>query len=408
MHEPTSGVSDGAAALFNRPRAMQVLSDQRRDGLIASSAENVTYLTGFEAPSPYMRREVQVFAVATADGQSWPSLVMPASFLAYLVDQPWHGGAVHVYGHPLVTPPTDGTMDARDSRIAELLRTVPRHNSAVDAVIAALTELDLLDGTLALDETGVTPQTWSLLRERLDKADVAAGSAILRRIRMVKTEREMALLRRSSEIIEAAELDMLAAARVGTTEQELEGIIERRVMAEGATVGYSYLGVGSRGALLRPASGSAARAGDLIRTEMGCTFHHYWSDTGRTAVLGSPSDRQRRLHAALLAGHRAALEALRAGTPASTVFDAAVRAVRAAGFSTYERPHVGHGIGLQLYDVPTLSPTDRTVLEAGMVINVEIPYYELGFGSMQIEDTLLVTDKEPVLLSNVPWDLRVL
>jgi len=408
MREPTSGAPDSTDALYNRSRAMKVLSDERRDGLVASSAENVTYLTGFDCPSPYMRREVQVFAVATADGRGRPSLVMPASFLAYLVDQPWYGGAVHVYGHPLVTPATDGTMDARDTRVAELLRTVPRHNSAVDALIAALTEAELLASRLALDETGVTPQTWNLLRERLGKADVAAGSTILRRIRMVKTEREVALLRRSSEIIEAAERDMLAAARVGVTEKELEGIIERRVMAEGAIVGYSYLGLGPRGALLRPASENAGRAGDLIRTEMGCTFHHYWSDTGRTAVLGSPSDRQRKLHVALLAGHRATLEALRVGTPASAIFDAAIRAVRAAGFATYERPHVGHGIGLQLYDVPTLSPADHTVLEAGMVINVEIPYYELGFGSMQIEDTLLITDKEPVLLSDAPRDLQVL
>lgn len=166
--------------------------------------------------------------------------------------------------------------------------------------------------------------------------------------------------------------------------------------------------VGLRLPVTLATSATAGVAGDLIRTEMGCTFHHYWSDTGRTAVLGFPSDRQRKLHAALLAGHRAALDALRVGTAASAVFDAAVRAVRAAGFSGYERPHVGHGIGLQLYDVPTLSPSDHTVMEAGMVINVEIPYYELGFGSMQIEDTLLVTDRQPLLLSDAPRELRVL
>ena len=68
----------------------------------------------------------------------------------------------------------------------------------------------------------------------------------------------------------------------------------------------------------------------------------------------------------------------------------------------------GHGIGLQLYDMPTLAPADRTVLEPGMVLNVELPYYELGFGSMQIEDTLVVTDAEPLLLSRAPRELRVL
>lgn len=408
MQQSASNPSGGDEALYNQPRAVKLLSEEDREALIASSAENVTYLTGFDAPSPYLRREVQVFAVATADGRAKPALVMPASFLAYLVDNGWHGGAVHLYGHPLVTLPAGGQLDPGDRRVAELLQTTSRHATALDALIAALTGMELCEAKLAVDETGMTAPTWRSLQERLTKAHVTAGSAMLRRIRAVKTDREVVLLRRSSEIIESAELEMLAAVRAGVAEKELDEIIQRRVTAEGGSIGYSYLGVGPRGALLRPASASTVRGGDLIRTEMGCTFHHYWSDTGRTAVLGAPSDRHRRLHAALLAGHRAALQATRAGTPASNVFDAAVRAVRTAGFSTYERPHVGHGIGLQLYDMPTLAPADRTVLEPGMVLNVELPYYELGFGSMQIEDTLVVTDAEPLLLSRAPRELRVL
>ena len=122
----------------------------------------------------------------------------------------------------------------------------------------------------------------------------------------------------------------------------------------------------------------------------------------------APSDRQRRYFDALAAGHRAALDALRSGTPVGDVFDAAVHGVRRSGIPEYHRGHCGHGIGLQLYDAPLVSPSDDTILEPGMVVNVEVPYYELGFGGMQIEDTAVVTDGAPFLLTRAARELRVL
>jgi Xaa-Pro dipeptidase len=90
------------------------------------------------------------------------------------------------------------------------------------------------------------------------------------------------------------------------------------------------------------------------------------------------------------------------------VFEAAVRAVRRSGLPEYRRAHCGHGIGLQLYDAPLLGPRDETVLEPGMVVNIEVPCYELGFGGMQLEDTAVVTDGTPLLLTHAPRDLAML
>ncbi len=76
---------------------------------------------------------------------------------------------------------------------------------------------------------------------------------------------------------------------------------------------------------------------------------------------------------------------------ASEIFEEAVRSVREAGISHYQRNHVGHGIGIECYDPPFLAPTSDHILEEGMVVNIETPYYELGFGGLQVEDTIVVT-----------------
>jgi len=81
--------------------------------------------------------------------------------------------------------------------------------------------------------------------------------------------------------------------------------------------------------------------------------------------------------------------------------------VRREGIPHYNRNHVGHGIGLDGYDVPNLTPSSTEVLEEGMVLCVETPYYELGFAGLQVEDMVRVTrDGVESLMSTAP-DLRV-
>jgi Xaa-Pro dipeptidase len=134
----------------------------------------------------------------------------------------------------------------------------------------------------------------------------------------------------------------------------------------------------------------------------------YSSDISRTAVLGEPAPKLRRYYAAILAGEERALEVMRPGTPAGAVFEAAVAGTRAGGIPHYDRHHVGHGIGLDVYDLPILNATTETPLAAGMVFEVETPYYELGFGGVQVEDTVLVTDEGHTLLTTSSRELFVI
>jgi Xaa-Pro dipeptidase len=148
--------------------------------------------------------------------------------------------------------------------------------------------------------------------------------------------------------------------------------------------------------------------GDYIWFDVGCSFSGYQSDIGRIIAFGEPTRKLCDLLRASKAGQERAFECMVPGTAASHVFSEAVDRVRAEGIPHYRRHHVGHGIGLETYEPPILSPNTDIPLEAGMVFEVETPYYELGFGGAFIEDTVVVTDSGAKVLTELPRELEVI
>ena len=129
--------------------------------------------------------------------------------------------------------------------------------------------------------------------------------------------------------------------------------------------------------------------------------------SSRTAVLGRPTEKQARYYAAALAGEKAAIAAMKPGVPVRELFDLAVRVTREHGIPPYQRHHVGHGIGLEPYDPPTINATTTTALEPGMVFCVETPYYEHGWGGVQVEDAVEVTTSGVRRLTHSSQDLAI-
>jgi Xaa-Pro aminopeptidase len=134
------------------------------------------------------------------------------------------------------------------------------------------------------------------------------------------------------------------------------------------------------------------RARDLVRFDVGCAVNGYRATVARTAVVGEPTARQAEVHEAVLAGIEAALGGLRPGTRAATVFEGAVAAVRAAGIAGYRQDLVGHGVGLDHREPPWLAAGGEAVLEMGMVVLLDTPYFEYGWGGVSVKETVLVTN----------------
>jgi Xaa-Pro aminopeptidase len=193
------------------------------------------------------------------------------------------------------------------------------------------------------------------------------------------------------------------------TEADLEQTFREAATAHGVAPGHFETSAGSRSAGCFPTSAAyRLKAGDIIRTDAGGRRRGYWADTGRVAALGSPPAKLARYYDILRRGVETILELLRPGVAPAELFRAGVEAVRAGGIPHYERHHAGHGIGLEFYERPILNAAAASTaggpvgLEAGMVINVELPYYELGLGGLQIEDTVVVRPHGYEMLTSAP------
>jgi len=212
----------------------------------------------------------------------------------------------------------------------------------------------------------------------------------------VKSPQEIESLRSAARF---AEIGLSASAReirVGVTESRLASAYRTAVAAEDGCRGarHCIISVGEDFSPSCIPRTNPARAGDLVRYDVGADCAGYGSDIGRTFVAGKATSLQEKIYAALRAGHDAALDAIGPGVKMSEVFNVGQETVRASGIPNYTRGHIGHSVGLddRIEEPPLLSAHEGRSLEPGMVLCVEMPYYAYGAGAFQVEDMVVITE----------------
>ncbi|MCK5402862.1 M24 family metallopeptidase, partial [Candidatus Bathyarchaeota archaeon] len=130
--------------------------------------------------------------------------------------------------------------------------------------------------------------------------------------------------------------------------------------------------------------------GDFVILDLGAISSGYRSDITRTVVVGTPTQKQNKMLELVSRAHRKALECIHENIIAHEV-DANAREILKSGGYGKEFIHgLGHGVGLDIHEPPTLSSRSEDILKEGNVVTVEPGIYILGFGGIRIEDTVLV------------------
>lgn len=395
-------------SLLNKPRLKSLAMKYGLDALIATSPENVTYTSGYWALSQWIRRGPQVHVVVPVEDVEQARVIAPTSLLDQLVDQEdvW---VRHVsrYGFFHVDQ-AQGPMTPLDDRLLSFFEQ-PDEKDAITALLKAIRAQGLEKGTLGIDEMGLMPGHWERIQQELPDAKLVPAMKIFREIRAVKTAEEIERLRQVATIAEESVAAALQAARPGISEIEMARVFHATTVQGDGTPVLGCLGFGTRSAMPNVYPSEARlRTGDVIRFDVGGRYKHYRADIARIAVLGEPDKKLVQYHTALHNGVMAAFEKIRPGVKSSAVFDAAMEATRKSGIPHYQRSHVGHGIGLDGYDMPDLTPANDQIIEEGMVMCVETPYYEFGWCGLQVENTVAVRGNGVELLHNENGSLRVL
>lgn len=248
-------------------------------------------------------------------------------------------------------------------------------------------------------------QLRKLARNAIEFVDVRPFTAALR---MIKSEEELACIRKAAAIADRVFEKLLPEIRPGVTEAEIVGMVEYLLRVEGAEgASFEPFMMSGENAWLpqRVASRKVLREGELAVLDMGARYEGYCSDLTRTLALGEPTAEQRRIFQVAWTAQQVALEAIRPGAIASEVDHAAREVITAAGLSNYSPHLIGHGVGISIHEPPILDRGVDIILQPGMVITVEPGIYLPGVGAARVEDMVVVTSAGYELLTTTRRDL---
>jgi Xaa-Pro aminopeptidase len=265
----------------------------------------------------------------------------------------------------------------------------------------------LSKATIGTDLGVMRKETYDGLRAALPDCAFVDVSDILYDLRKIKLPEEIRRLRNAAALFDTALADSMKEVRQDTMLADLRANFDgaaiaalRREPSLGqyqGTFGFNSIGAGDV---------NRVRPGDIIKIDAGIRLDGYWSDCARVFCYGDSADEHVRIHEALLAGFEAAEAVMKPGATMREVYTVALETVRGLGFPNYSRGHFGHSIGLddQIEEPPFIGPND-TLLEAGMVLCLELPYYPVKLGGFNIEEVFLITPDGAESLNSSPRSL---
>jgi Xaa-Pro dipeptidase len=368
--------------------------DQPADVIISTDPTHVGYLCGYRSLLLDLMRDYRTAAIVMPDKAV---LVTGASDVAAALEVLRDPTCIYRYG--LFFFESSGGDEVDFSALPKLESTF------TDALRAAIAATVKPQHSIGLD--CVNGSELQELKDEMPARSFDARPAILR-ARRTKLAEEIEKIAHAAAITERGLEKAFAQARAGVTELELSTIIAAEMRAGGGVPRFVVVTCGDRSALADAYATPAKLAkGDLVRFDIGCTVDGYWADMARSAVVGEPTREQQERYDALLEGERAQRELARPGVSAGDLFKVAVDRVRQGALPAYRRSNCGHGIGIDVHEFPTLSPANDAVrLEDGMVLCVETPYYQIGWGGMMVEDMIVLRPGGNYCLTHQPRQLQ--
>ena len=226
-------------------------------------------------------------------------------------------------------------------------------------------------------------------------AETVPLSGIVESLRAVKDGPELARIEAAASIADAALASVVPMLRPGTTESHLQHALDGAIRSAGAPgPAYDTIVASGPNAALPHATPTDRRleSGDLVIIDVGAMVDGYRSDMTRTFVLGDPSDRVAAMLAAVERSQAAGAAAVAPGVEAGEIDKACRAVIDDAGMGDAFVHGTGHGVGLDIHELPRVASGSAATLEPGNVLTVEPGVYFPGFGGVRVEDLLVVTD----------------
>jgi Xaa-Pro aminopeptidase len=258
--------------------------------------------------------------------------------------------------------------------------------------------------SLGMEAAALTHADWTALAAAAPGVELHAMDDEIAPLRLIKTDAEVDAIGRACALTDACFEHLVSFVRAGMTEREVAWELESWFRANGAE-SLAFLPLvlaGPRAAMPHgQPSDATIEPGNVLLIDFGCAVDGYRSDMTRTLFVGDVPEEIRRAHDAVRSAQGAAIDALAVGANGQDVDAVARRIITEAGFEPFGHG-LGHGIGLEVHEPPSLRRTRPYTLEAGMVFSVEPGIYQPGVTGIRIEDIVVLEESGPRLLTNAP------
>lgn len=264
--------------------------------------------------------------------------------------------------------------------------------------------------SLAVEEEEITYSFYKTLSSKYSGEILSAGSMV-EKLRIIKDSYEMDCIRRAEAVGDEAFTFLTGFVKEGMSEKEIAFELEYFMRRKGAQ-GLSFDSIvvsGSRSSMPHGMpSDKKIEKGDFITFDFGCIVDGYCSDMTRNLIIGEPTAEQKKVYNVVKEAQQTALEAVAAEKKASDIDTIARDIIKYYGYGEYFGHGLGHGVGLEIHEAPTLNPGGAELLKPGMAITIEPGIYLPGSFGVRIEDLVLVTETGCEVLSSSNKDLIII
>ncbi|MHB9026766.1 MAG: M24 family metallopeptidase [Armatimonadota bacterium] len=276
--------------------------------------------------------------------------------------------------------------------------------SLLVSVRRLLTELG--EDRISIDPDDVTLSTFTKLGGDDPQAEYSLAPAprIVEDLRLVKDPGELARIRAAVQLTDDAYAHVVSLVTPGITERELALEAECYIRRHGGAAAFDFIvAAGENGALPHAQPGDRPlRKGDLVIIDMGAQVDRYCADMTRTFAVGSAPPVAREIYRLCAQAQQAGIDGIRAGMTGREA-DAVVRRVIAAGgYGEFFGHGTGHGVGLEVHELPWVNQEGEGLLPAGSVITIEPGIYLPDVGGVRIEDLAVVTETGVEVYTGAP------
>lgn len=318
---------------------------------------------------------------------------------------------VSIYHDPLLILPAMEKKDAEAAGWSFKIIAYQDHENPWKLFLDYLKRNEAIPRSISIEQDHLTLERYYQLKEILPEAAITDAKEILANLRVIKSKKEYTLLKQAASLADFGVETGVNAIKEGATELGIIAKIEYELKKQG-TQQMSFSTMALSGAQTASPHGTPTmkkiEKGDLVLFDLGVVFEGYCSDITRTVAYHSISQEQESIYNTVLEAQGKSIAASKIGTAVGELDLAARSHIEEAGYGEYFTHRIGHGLGIETHEYPSMSSDNKLPMQEGMSYTIEPGVYVPETGGVRIEDMIFMTNKGPEILTKYPKELQII